>query len=260
MLKNPVIEALLRRKSIRKYTDQAPSNEVVETIVRAGQQAPFAYQMGSLLLSRDRAHNPFGAPLYFIVCVDAHRHEAIMARRDWQMVQNDLSLLLFGIQDATLLAENMVVAAESLSLGSCFLGGVPYHAAKIVADFGLPPRVFPLVGLAMGYPAETPPPRPRYPLDFALFEKKYPELGSAQVDRAAAEMDEGYLAQDYYRRQGAMIRLEDGREETFTYDTYGWTEHISRKTGQWMRSPDELIAQFEKCGFHIPGARPVDNG
>ena len=42
MLTNPVIEALMNRKSIRKYTDQAPEDEVVETIVRAGQQAPFA--------------------------------------------------------------------------------------------------------------------------------------------------------------------------------------------------------------------------
>ena len=260
MLKNQVIEALLSRKSIRKYTDQVPSDEVVETVVRAGQQAPFAYQMGSLLLSRDRPHNPFRAPLCFIVCVDAHRHEAIMARRGWRMAQNDLSLLLFGIQDATLMAENMVVAAESLGLGSCFLGGIPYRAASIVADFGLPPRVFPLVGLAMGYPAETPPPRPRYPLDFSLFENKYPEFGEEQVARAAAEMDEGYLAQDYYRRLGAMIHLEGDREETFTYDTYSWTEHISRKTGQWMQSPDELLEQFEKCGFLIPGARPTDKG
>ena len=254
MVRNPVVEALLSRKSIRKYTDRAPSDEVVETVVRAGQQAPFAYQMGSLLLSRERAHNPFGAPLYFIVCVNSHRHEAIMARRGWKMVQNDLSLLLFGIQDATLMAENMVIAAESVGLGSCFLGGTPYHAARIVADFGLPPRVFPLVGLAMGYPAEDPPPRPRYPLDFALFEDTYPEFSADQIDRAAAAMDDGYLAQDYYRRQGAMLPLEDGREETFTYDTYSWTEHISRKTGQWLKSPDELIAQFEKCGFRMPDA------
>ncbi len=105
MLNNPVIETMMNRASIRIYTDQVPADEVVETIVRAGQQAPFAYQMGSLLLSRDRAHNPFGAPLFFIVCVDSHRHEAIMAKRGWQMVQNDLSLLLFGIQDATLMAE-----------------------------------------------------------------------------------------------------------------------------------------------------------
>ena len=257
MLDNPVIEALLNRKSIRKYTDQVPSDEVVETIVRAGQQAPFAYQMGSLLLSRDRAHNAFRAPLFFIICVDSHRHEAIMGRRGWQMIQNDLSLLLFGIQDATLMAENMVIAAESLGLGSCFLGGIPYHAVKIAEQYKLPGRVFPLVGLTMGYPGENPPPRPRYPLDFTLFEGDYPQFGDEQVERASAGMDEGYLAQDYYRRQRAMIRLEGDRKETFTYETYSWTEHISRKTGQWEQSPDDLLAQFAACGFHLPGFEPA---
>jgi hypothetical protein len=215
--------------------------------------------MGSLLLSRDRAHNPFRAPLFFIICVDSHRHETIMARRGWHMAQNDLSLLLLGIQDATLMAENMVMAAESLGLGSCFLGNIPYHAAKISEQYRLPQRVFPLVGLVMGYPAEQPPPRPRYPLDFTLFEGEYPAFSDEQVERAATEMDEGYLAQDYYRQRQAMIRLEGDREETFSYDTYSWTEHISRKTGQWHASPDKLLEQFAACGFYIPGIEPAES-
>ena len=98
------------------------------------------------------------APLYFTICVDAHRFERIMAQRGWEMATNDLSLLLLGIQDAALMAENMVIAAESLGLGSCFLGGVPYQAAQIIREYNLPPRVFPLVGLAMGYPAAIRPP------------------------------------------------------------------------------------------------------
>lgn len=252
MLSNAVTEALVARASIRKYTDQVPTDAEVETLVRAGQQAPFAYQMGSLLLSRDRVHNPFHAPLYFIVCVDAHRHEIVMRRRGWTVVQNDLSLLLFGIQDATLMAENLVIAAESLGMGSCFLGGVPYDAAKIVKRYKLPKRVFPLVGLTVGFPAETPPPRPRYPLDFACFEGPYPEFTDEQIARAMAVMDEGYLAQDYYRKAHAKIRLEGGREESFTYDTYSWTEHISRKAGQWLADPTEILDAFEACGFVIP--------
>lgn len=257
MLNNPIIETLLHRKSIRAYTDQVPSDEMVETVVRAGQQAPFAYQMGSLLLSRQRASNPFRAPLYFVVCVDSHRHQAVMARRGWEMVQNDLSLLLFGIQDAAYMAQNMVIAAESLDMGSCFLGGVPYRADKLIEKYSLPPRVFPLVGLAMGYPAEDPPPRPRYPMEAMLVEDEYPELEGELLERAMAQMDEGYLAQGYYRESDAMLPLEEGREESFTYDTYSWTEHISRKTGQWLASPAELLEQFAKCGFHVPGHEPV---
>ena len=249
MLTNPVIEAMLNRKSVRKYSDRKPTDEEIETIVRAGQQAPFASQLCSLLLSRKKA--PFGAPLWFTICVDMHRMELIMAKRGWKVVANDLSMLLFGIQDAALMSENMVIAAESLGMGSCFLGNTPYRAGRIRKQYKLPERVFPLVELVMGFPAEEFPPRPRYPLAFTLFEDQYPELTDEQVNDAMRIMDEGYLAQGYYRKQKAKIKLESDREETFTYDDYSWTEHISRKWGQWLSDPEELLGEMKKCGFVI---------
>ncbi len=249
MLTNPVIESMLNRKSVRKYTDQQPTDEVIETVVRAGQQAPFAAQLCSVLLSRKKA--PFGAPLWFTFCVDMHRMELIMAKRGWTVAANDLSLLLLAIQDVALMAENMVIAAESLGMGSCFLGMTPYRANRIQEKYHLPKRVFPLVELVMGYPAEELPPRPRYPLAFTLFEDRYPEFTDDMVEDAMRVMDEGYLAQGYYRKQRAKIKLEAGQEETFTYDDYSWTEHISRKWGQWLCDPQELLEQLEKCGFTI---------
>jgi nitroreductase len=248
---NPVVEIMMQRKSIRKYKKELVPDDVIATIVAAGQQAPFAYQMCSVILTRRPSRQPFQAPLLFTICVDAHRHEVVMGHRNWNMAQNDLSLLLFGIQDAALMAENMVIAAESLGLGSCFLGGAPYQAKALIQKYKLPPRVFPLVQLAMGYPAEDPPPRPRYPMEFTLFEDKYPEFSEELVDRAMAQMDEGYLAQDYYRRAGYMIPLEGDREETYTFDTYSWTEHISRKTGQWETLLEDLLKPLEACGFHV---------
>lgn len=249
MISNPVIETMLSRKSVRKYTDQKPTDDAIETIVRAGQQAPFASQLCSLLLTRRKA--PFGAPLWFTVCVDMHRMELIMAKRGWTTVANDLAVLLLGIQDAALMAENMVIAAQSLGMGSCFLGNTPYRAKQVRKRFKLPERVFPLVELVMGYPAEEFPPRPRYPLQFTLFEDYYPEMTDEMVEQAMKVMDEGYLAQDYYRKQKAKIKLEILKKETFTYDNYSWTEHISRKWGQWMSDPDELLEQFKVCGFVV---------
>jgi len=248
-MSNEVIETLLKRKSIRKYTDQMPSEEVVQAVVRAGQQAPFASQLYCLLLTRKGV--PYGAPLLFTICVDLHRMELIMSRRNWHKVTNDLSVLFFGIQDASLMAENMVVAAESFGMGSCFLGSAPYIADKIAEQYKLPPRVFPLVQLVMGYPAENPPPRPRYPMSFTLFEDTYPEFNEEEIRQAMQQMDEGYLAQGYYRKGKIKIRLEAGREETFTYDNYSWTEHISRKWGQWYASPAELLNQLAKRGFEV---------
>ena len=252
---NPVIKTLLSHRSVRKYTAEKPTDEIIETVVRAGQQAAFASQLYSVLLTRKKA--PYGAPLWFTICVDLYKLERFMRIRGWEVISNDLSLIFFGIQDAALMAENMVVAGESLGLFSCFLGNTPYQAGRIQKKYKLPPRVFPLVELIMGYPAEEFPPRPRYPLEFTLFEDEYPQMSDEMVQRAMKVMDEGYLAQGYYVKQKAKIRLENGKSETFTYDNYSWTEHISRKWGQWLTDPQELLGQLEKCGFRITEKRSL---
>lgn len=256
MIDNPVIRALMSHRSIRRYTDEVPSDEVMTTIVRAGQQAAFAYQLGSVLLSRRREQNPFHAPLLFTICLDAHRTELMMAKRGWKLQSNDLHVLLFGMEDAIMMAQNMVVAAESMGLGTCYIGAAQARAEEIAKEYNLPQRVFPVVGLAVGYPAEDPPTRPRYPLEFALFEDSYPELDETRVAQAAQAMDEGYLAQDYYRRHNVMLPLDEGRQESFTFDNYSWTEHISRKLGQWNRVAENLREQLARRGFNMP-EKPV---
>jgi len=258
MKKNLVIETMLSHKSIREYTDEMPSDDAVKTVVRAGQQAPFAFQCYSILLSRNQKKHPYKAPLLFTICVDPHKFELIMAERKWKPIVNDLFLMLLAIQDAALMTENMIVAARSLGLGSCLLGNTPYRADNIAKEYDLPKRVFPLVQLVMGFPAEDPPPRPRYPLEFTLFEAKYPKLDEKIVSKAMKQMDEGYLAQDYYRKRKAKIPLTIKRRETFTYDDYSWTEHISRKLGQWNPDPRELLEQLEKRGFNLVGRKQVN--
>ena len=131
-----------------------------------------------------------------------------------------------------------------------------YRADKIAKEYSLPLKVFPFVQLAMGYPDEDPRPRPRYPKGFTVFENKYSELDDKTVKEALKQMDEGYLAQDYYRNANYMIPLEGGRKERFTFDNYGWTEHISRKIGQWDTDPQDLLKQLQKRGFTITPKRP----
>jgi hypothetical protein len=180
-----------------------------------------------------------------------HKLERIMQKRNWPTRSCNLSLLLFGLQDAVLMAENLVIAAESLGMGSCFIGNAPYRTESIIKEYSLPKRVFPIVQLTVGFPAEDPPTRPRYPNEFFLFENEYPELTDEMVKRAMKLMDDGYLAQDYYREGNYMVPLEDGREETFTFDDYSWTEHMGRKWGQWTPSPKVLLESLDACGFDL---------
>lgn len=250
MIENTVINSMLNRKSVRKYKVDKPSDDVVNTVVRAGQQAPFASQLYSILLTRKRKA-PFGAPLWFIICVDLHKLERFMKIRGWDVITNDVTMLLFGLQDAAYAAENMVVAAESLGMGSCYLGIMPERVGQVVKQFKLPKRVFPLVELVMGYPDEEFPPRPRYPMSFVMFEDKYPELTDEQVKEAMQVMDDGYLLQGYYEKQKAKIRLMSKQKDTFTYQNYSWTEHISRKWGQWFSSPNKMLKALKDQGFDL---------
>jgi nitroreductase len=249
---NPTIELLMRRASVREFLPDEPASDLVETLVRAGQQAPFAAQLGSVLLRRDRVRNPFGAPLLFTVCADVYRLERVLAARGWQRATSDAAILLFAVQDAAYMAENLVIAGEALGLGSCYLGATAFDAAAVADEYGLPSRVFPFVQLAMGYPAARPPARPRYPLAFTLHEGRYREPSEADLRAAMAAMDEGYLAQDYYRDY--VIPLDAGRPETFTRATYSWSEHMGRKWGQWLRDPDDLLGPLRACGFGLPPA------
>jgi nitroreductase len=253
MITNPTIEVLMNRKSVRKFTNRKLTRDELETIVRAGQQAPFASQLCSVVYSTE-ATIAYDAPIWFVVCVDTYKLERFMKLRGWRIVTNNLTLLLLGIQDAAYMAQNMVIAGESLGIGSCFLGAVSSSAARIRTireRFGLPNGVLPIVELVMGYPDEEFPPRPRYPLAFTLFENRYPELSDEDVRQAMKVMDDGYLRQEYYKRNDAKIDLEDGREDRHTFADYSWTEHISRKWGQWAESPNALLDALQECGFSL---------
>ena len=256
MKSNPVIDCLLDHKSIRAYTDEDPTDEVIETIVRAAQQAPFASQSYSFLLSRDRDKHPWKAPLLFTICVDMYKFERIMEVRGWKRRTNDLNSVWMAVQDASYAAQNLIIAGRSLGLGSCLLGAAPSYADKIAEQYDLPERVFPMVQLAMGYSDEAPPCRPRYPLEYTIFEDKYPRFTDEEVKEAMKVMDEGYLAQDYYVSKNAKIKLTVDKEETYDYDTYSWTEHICRKLGQRSPDPAQMIEQLRKRGFDLNKANP----
>ena len=252
MIKNPVIDAMMNRKSIRKYTDQAPSEEEILSVVRAGQQAPFAMQMGSVIIQRNREKNAFNAPVQFVVLCDIHRMERVMEVRGWERGASNVHSVFFALQDAAYMAQNMVTAAESLGMGSCYIGAAPYMSEKLRNDCNLPDHVIPLVILTMGFPAEDPPVRPRYPMEFHLYDERYPEMDDEMVKMAMDVMDRGYLDQDYYKNAGFMIPLADKTvEDKFSFDNYSWTEHISRKMGQWSTDPEELLKQFRICDLDL---------
>ncbi len=246
-----VYATIMNRASVRRFRDEAVPREVIERVARAGQQAPFTGQMYSFVVTtdqgkRERLADLFGslvlaAPVFMLICVDFRKLEKFIAYRGRRNRADDLGLLFLGIQDAAYAGENIVLAAEEAGLGTCFLGAAPFIAPDLVSLFKLPERVFPLVGMALGYPDGRPAARPRIPSPAALFWDEYRDLSEAEVEEAMGVMDAGLIREGYYAKLNARIPLsaDDGgaggpqaeATDPVGYDRYGWSEHVSRKYG-----------------------------
>ncbi len=62
---------------------------------------------------------------------------------------------IVGAVDASLAAQNLAIAAESMGLGICYIGGVRDAIIEITELLDLPDYVYPVFGIAVGHPIET---------------------------------------------------------------------------------------------------------
>ena len=80
---------------------------------------------------------------------------------------------LQGFTDAVLMAQNLVNAAESLGLGTCFLGSILNNPERMIEILQLPKLTFPALGVMFGYPGQQPQLKPRMPMELRMFEDSY---------------------------------------------------------------------------------------
>jgi nitroreductase len=249
------------RRSIRKFTDKEITKEVLEQILTAGFRAPFAAQLCSIVYTSDKEKmkkfKRIGVypttQILMIFFIDYDRMEKIIKARGYENIFDDSMSLWLGIQDATLVIENVILAAEALGLGSVLLGAVPQRADTVSEVFKVPQRVFPVVGLCLGYPdpsVETEI-RPRYPLKYSAFEEEYKVLDETEIKECMKSMDEGYITQGYYIKNKAKIPLPEDKEDIIDYDKYSWSEHISRKHLRKGWGDKTLIDIIREHGFKI---------
>ncbi|MFW9992747.1 MAG: nitroreductase family protein [Candidatus Odinarchaeota archaeon] len=255
-----IFEIINNRRSIRKFSDKIVSNTVLEKILKAGVRAPFAAQLCSVIYTSDpqkmeRLREMGVYPttkVLMIFLIDVRRLEKIITQRGKQYVQDDGMTLWLGIQDVSLVVENIILAAESLGLGSVLLGVAPQKADLLAEIFSIPLRVYPVVGLCLGYPdpsVETDI-RPRFPLELTVSEDSYRDLSDSEIQACMKAMDEGYLAQGYYIKLRAKIPLKEGKDD-IDYDRYSWSEHISRKFCQGRPTEEPLFAIIKRHGFNV---------
>lgn len=156
------MDAILTRRSIRKYLPKPVSREMIEEILQAGMSAPSAGDEQPWhfiiidrrdLLEKISEMHPYAkmlknAPAALLICADQN----IPKYRD------------FWVQDCSAASENMLLAAHDLGLGAVWVG--VYPAEKLVTGirelFEIPEHVIPFSAIAIGHPAEEKTRRARY--------------------------------------------------------------------------------------------------
>lgn len=195
---------MLAHRSIRSYTDRAVSDENLNSIIRAVQAAPnwVNLQLVSMIAVKDadrrqrfaelcghQAHIA-EAPVFLVFCGDYYR-VALACQKNGQTldeVMQDIDTLLVGAHEVGIALEAAVVAAESLGLGTVPIGDVRKNAKEVIRELQLPKYVFPMLGLCIGYPANDPGLKPRFPKEAVFFEETY----NADLKNELAEYDSQY--------------------------------------------------------------------
>ena len=155
-----IIDTILTRRSIRRYEAKDIPEEVLQQILEAGRQAPSAVNR---------------QPIRFVVVKDHSLLQTLCDTLITRFVKTapvaivgcaDTKSLLTGkwaIIDAAIAMQNMVIAAWTLGIGSCWIGAC--DEAKVKELLRIPDKCK-VVGLVtLGYPAEQPKPRKKKPFE-----------------------------------------------------------------------------------------------
>lgn len=211
-MQNETIKTICHHRSIRAYQATALTQAQITTIVSAAQSASSSnfLQCGTIIRITDvnkrkqLAHEAGDqsyvtqAPEFWVFCADFNRHFQI----DSSIPLEKAEQLLIGCIDTALMAQNAVIAAESLGLGTVYIGGLRNNIDKVTALLELPKYVLPLFGLCLGYPAQDPQIKPRLPKELIFFENSYQPIDRALLKQYDKQMHDYYGHRDTNQKAG----------------------------------------------------------
>lgn len=211
MTDNQTLRELYARKSVRAFTDEPVTPEEQDAILEAAFQAPTAgnQQLYTILnitdpdLRRTLAdlcdHQPMiaKAPFCLVFLADCRRWPRAYRAAGQEIRDPGPGDLLLAVADSCIAAQNAVTAAESLGIGSCYIGDVLENCEAMREALNLPPHVVPAAMLIFGRPTQQQKDRAkpaRFPREAVVCENLYrdrteEELRADFAARAGGEYD-----------------------------------------------------------------------
>lgn len=246
---NQTIQQLFERKSVRSYLGKAITPAEKQLILDSALQAPTAGNMClySIIDVTDQAlkdqlavlcdNQPFIAKaslvLVFIGDFDKLYNAYKLVLNNDEIVTPQVGDMLLACEDAVIAAQNSVVAAESLGIGSCYIGDVLENCDKICELFKLPKFTIPISMLVYGYPTTQQLQRQK-PNRFAtaeiVFENYYQQKNLADFEKMfdhhqASQSGKEAIAAIYKRKYDTDYRQEMNRSAL---------KHVKR----WMKDEE----------------------
>ncbi|MFD0704217.1 nitroreductase family protein [Alloscardovia venturai] len=190
IIHNDTIDTLLNRRTIRAWSECEVSHDVIDTLEAAAQRAATSQYFNAWSAIRvtdekialklaEIGNQPYiaQAPLLYVFIIDDHRNLRIA--REAGVPEDEITLdsdytFTQGQNDAVLALHAMETAAESLGLGCVILGSILNNSQAVIDTLHLPELTFPVLGLALGYPAVEPQLKPRMARELQIFDNTYP--------------------------------------------------------------------------------------
>jgi nitroreductase len=248
---NDVLAALFAHRSVRAYLPDALPDGTLQTLIGAAQSAASSsnLQTWSVVAVQDadrrkrlaawagnQTHIEV-APLLLVFLADLSRAERVARARGTDPVALDyLELTIVATVDAALAAQNAVVAAESLGLGTVYIGAIRNQVSKVAEELKLPHSVYPVFGLVVGWPDPQRPTdvKPRLDPSVVLHHETYGTKGEA------AQLD------NYNRRMNAF---QDAQNLARVDWTQVLTDRVSTVAG--LHGRERLRAALEGFGLKL---------
>ena len=222
---NETLKLLRDRKSIRVYEDRPIEAEVRQAIIDATLRAPTAGNMMlySVIDVTDQAlkeklaescdHQPFiaKAPMVWVFCADYRRWMRKFAACgcDGGTPKGpEEGNFLLACSDTLIAAQTAVVAAESLGVGSCYIGDIMEQSEYQAELLDLPDYVLPVAMAVFGYPTEEQKARrqpDRFPQEMIVFENAYRDIGEDELEHFAEKVQ----VEAFYKRKHTSDFMEE---------------------------------------------------
>ena len=207
---NHTIDTILAHRSIRKFTQQTIDESLLTTLLNCGIAAStssFIQCVSIIRITETESRKALAqlageqeyvasAAEFLVFCADFNRHKQINPYAQLGFTEQTL----IGAIDAALMAQNTLLAAESLGLGGVYIGGIRNNPQAVSDLLAIPSHVMPLFGLCLGYPDQKPEIKPRLPQRLVVHQERY----QAKADKQTLN-DYNEQTREYYRHrtQGA---------------------------------------------------------